>query len=51
MNAPKTGRELPQDLRHLETRNAFQLFTEEAAGWTLAAFLLACFVVDYLTRN
>lgn len=41
---------LPEDLRHLDTRNAFQIIAEESAGAILLALLLACFVVDFMTR-
>ena len=30
--------------------SAFQIITEEHAGWLLAALVLACFVVDWLSR-
>ena len=34
------------DLRHHRAPDAFQIITEEAAGWLLVAFLFAAFICD-----
>lgn len=42
---------LPHDFKDYKAPNAFQMIAEESAGRILLVLVLACFVIDVISRR